>query len=742
MPLFEDPYSTVLTDENDQLLSAKIAKDGQWRFPEVEKVPENFSTAIRYFEDEYFYYHFGVNPVSIWRAGFQNISSNRIVSGGSTITMQVVRLLRKNKSRSYGEKAIELIMAMKLELFKSKDEVMKMYVSHAPYGGNVVGADAASWRYFERPLNQLSWAEYSMLAVLPNAPSLMHPGKNREDLFKKRNTLLKKLYDNEAIDSITYSLAIMEDIPMKPKPLPRMAFHLLDFAVKSGKEGSRIATSIDRNLQENLSIKLDNYVNVLSQNQIRNACAMVISVKDNTVKAYIGNTNLISSGARFVDLIQAPRSSGSILKPFLYAKSIDEGLIHTSTLLRDVPISLNKFSPSNFDKRFEGVVPAGEALARSLNVPATLLLQKYGLEPFHNDLQSLGFSNINRGPGNYGLTLILGGAEVSLWNVMGAYANQVKQLCDYSENEVKKTGVKVWNDSEQIKPASNMASNGSWYLISKALTEVQRPGLDKNWKNFSSSRQISWKTGTSHGFRDAWAVGFNAEYIVGVWIGNAEGDGRPGLTGVSTAAPLMFQFIQHVSNDNWFVSPKSDLKYINLCSKSGLIPNSHCPQKEVQMPLFSDVKQICSMHKKIILNKENERIFQNCKSSSGIDTVWFSLDPVASHYYKRSHHNYKPIPTLSKDCFSPNSETIAVIYPTHKSDIVIPRDLDGKEEMLLFEAASTDESATLFWHVDKLYVGKTKGIHKLRLKLTQGDHSLLIMDKNGNSADAEFKVYK
>lgn len=742
MTLFEAPYSTVLTDKTGHLLSAKIAKDGQWRFPEVDSVPIKFSTAVRYFEDEYFYWHPGINPVSTIRAGYQNISSGKIVSGGSTISMQVIRLLRKNKSRSYGEKLIEVIQAVKLDLIKSKKEVMELYVSHAPYGGNVVGADAASWRYFDRPLNQLSWAEYALLAVLPNAPSLLHPGKNRGKLLSKRNWLLKKLFKNKVMDSMTYSLAIMEEIPVKPKPLPNTAYHLLDFALKSGKEGTRITTTIDRTLQVSLSVKLDNYVKILAQNDIRNACAMVISLKDNSVKAYIGNTNHNKSGARFVDLIQAPRSSGSILKPFLYGKAMDAGLIHPKTLLRDVPISISKFSPSNFDKRFEGFVPAGRALARSLNVPATLLLQDYGVQPFYNDLRKLGFSNINRSADNYGLTLILGGAEVSLWNVMRAYSQQAILLKEHANDKPSRDGAKVSDDMEYTKSPSGLVSAGSWWLISEALTEVQRPGLDKNWKNFSSSQRVAWKTGTSHGFRDAWAVGYDSDYVVGVWIGNAEGDGRPGLTGVSTAAPLMFQFLQQAKNGTWFINPESDLKYINLCSKSGLIPTPICPLEEVQMPKKSNLNTICSFHYNILLNNKKERVYQDCKTPESIDTTWFSLDPIASHYYKKSHPNYKPLPPFSKNCIATDDQSLAIIYPLDKSDLVVPRGLDGKEEMILLEAASTNNNTTLYWHLNGQYVGSTKGKHRLRLNLNPGNHSLLVMDDNGNTAKNNFEVYK
>lgn len=742
MSLFNDPYSTIITDKNGKLLSAKIAKDGQWRFPEVDSIPFQLKEAIRYFEDEYFYYHLGVNPVSIGRAAWQNISSNKVKSGGSTLSMQVIRMLRKNQARSYFEKLKEIILATKLELHYSKDEIFNMYVSHAPYGGNVVGVEAASWRYFNRPLSQLSWAEYATLAVLPNAPSLIRPGRNEGLLLAKRNRLLNKILVHDLLDSLSHSLALMEQIPQKPKALPNEAFHLLDFAIKSGFEGENLSTSIDQWLQVSLSRKLDQYVGLLSQNQVRNACLMVVSLKEGEVLAYVGNSKHKNSGAKYVDIIQSPRSSGSILKPLLYGKTIDVGLIHPKTLLRDVPISISKFSPSNFDKRFEGVVPAGKALSRSLNIPATLLLQDYGIAPFHQDLKDFGFSTIHRKADDYGLALILGGAEVKLWDLANVYSHQAMALNGFNEDEKNTNGLSLWKTKPAYKVPNKKISDGAWWLISDALTNVQRPGLDQNWKRFSSSRKIAWKTGTSHGFRDAWAVGYNADYLVAVWVGNAEGDGRPGLTGVSTAAPLMFQCFQNLKSSHWFSKPEMALKHISLCAESGMAPGPNCPKIEAEMPIHSGLPKVCNLHKSILLNEANKRVFRDCCNSELKDTVWFSLDPIAAYYYKQSHQNYQPIPELSEDCRKGTEQMLDIIYPTKHAEIIVPKDFDGKEEQILFEAAHVNSSSKIFWHLDDEYIGQTEDLHKMTCLLQEGKHTLLIMDEAGNSKRHVFRVFK
>lgn len=725
------------------MLSAQIADDGQWRFPEVDSVPEHFAAAICYFEDEYFFYHPGINPVSMFRALRQNVSAGHVVSGGSTLTMQLVRLSSSSiGGRNYGEKLFEAMQAVKVELHYSKEEILRLYVSHAPYGGNVVGAEAAAWRYFARPLHQLSWAEYALLAVLPNAPSLMHPGKNRASLLAKRNRLLRKLYDNRQMDSISYSLALMEEIPAKPRPLPDIASHLLDYANKTGKQGQRLTSTIDYALQSAVSARLDSYVALLSQNDIRNACAIVVSLKDGNVRAYIGNTAYPKSGARCVDLIQSPRSSGSILKPFLYAEATDVGIIHTSTLLRDVPVNINKFSPTNFDKKYSGVVPAGEALSLSLNIPAALLLRDYGIAPFYADLHNLGFSTITRPADDYGLTLVLGGAEVTLWDLARAYSYQAMAINRFRRDSTAQQGLRLWTGEGSFAVPAKPISEGAWWLISEALTNVQRPDLDQSWKLFSSSRRIAWKTGTSHGFRDAWAVGYDSGYLVAVWVGNAEGDGRPGLTGVSVAAPLMFQIFQMLPRKTWFAKPVVALRLVNLCAKSGMAPCPSCPVAQAEMPMDAKLPATCTMHRPVLLNAQGQRVTMDCAQGPVRDTVWFSLDPVAAHYYQSQHLDYWPVPSFAPSCNKTDEDQLGILYPQHCSEIIVPRDFDGHEEKVLLEATHIHPSAKLFWHLDGRYIGSTSNSHQILAHLTPGAHKLLVIDEAGNTAKSDFNVNK
>jgi len=426
---FNDPCNTVLESSNGELLSARITSDGQWRFPDCDSVPSKIAQCILFYEDEYFYSHPGVNPISLLKALFINVKERQIVRGGSTITMQAVRLSREMKPRTISQKIVEILLALRLELSKKKMDILRMYASHAPFGGNVVGIDAASWRYYGRPAYKLSWGEAATLAVLPNTPSLIYPGKNQVNLLAKRNHLLDKLHNRGIIDQTMCDLSRLEPLPSRPHPLPRITPHLLDRAEKDGYKGKRVVTSIDKGLQERLTTLVQRHYQFLKQNEIYNAAVLVLRVPEEKVIAYVGNTRSIDDeNASYVDIINAPRSSGSILKPLLYSLMLDEGEILPNNLVPDIPTHISGYSPLNFDRTYSGAVPASTALVRSLNIPAVRMLRQYGLEKFHSKLQSLGFTNINKSPGHYGLTLILGGAEVCLWDLCRVYMGMANSL--------------------------------------------------------------------------------------------------------------------------------------------------------------------------------------------------------------------------------------------------------------------------------------------------------------------------
>ncbi|HTH54462.1 MAG TPA: penicillin-binding protein 1C [Cyclobacteriaceae bacterium] len=753
--LFDDPYATVLEDRHGNLLSAAISSDGQWRFPEGVKVPDKFKEAVVLFEDKRFFYHPGIDPISLTRAAKQNISSGKVVSGGSTISMQVIRLSRKNKSRTYIEKIIEIILATRLELQYSKEEILALYSSHAPFGGNVVGIEAACWRFFGRNPEQLSWSEAALLAVLPNNPSLIHLGKNRTKLKEKRDRLLEKLQQTGRMDALTLALAKSEPIPENPLRLPKIAPHLLTRFIKEGKANQKIVTTLDLALQQRTMQIVHDHHQVLKGNQIFNAAAIVVSVKTGNVLAYVGNTESGRENNEQVDVVDAPRSTGSILKPFLFAAMLNEGKMLQHTLVPDVPVIINGYSPKNFSKEYDGAVAANEALIRSLNVPAVHELRDYRYEKFYELLKNVGFTPFKHPADHYGLSLVLGGAEGTLFDITSMYASMARTLEHYFEHAGKnkynkkdfhRAGLIAGDSTSQNDLEENsFLSASSIYLTFDALLEVYRPGEESGWKYFNNARRIAWKTGTSFGFRDGWAVGVNPDYAVGVWVGNADGEGRPGLTGTETAAPLMFDIFSSLPGNNvWFKDPKSEMAKTAVCRKSGFLATSLCEEKDTIEVARAGLQTLpCRHHQRIHLSPDRKfRVHSECESLSNIQTVnWFVLPPVQEYYFKSRNISYKQLPPFRSGCETPSSFALMdVIYPKVNSKVFVPRELNGDLGQTVFEAVHRNPKATVYWHIDGDYVGSTIKSHRLALSPRAGNHVLTLVDENGETIKRPFSV--
>ncbi len=742
--LFNDPTSTVLLDEHQNLLGAKIADDGQWRFSESDSIPSKFETCIVEFEDKNFHSHIGISLKGVGRAIIQNFKNKKVVSGGSTITMQLARIMRKNPPRTYGEKIHEMILATRIETRYSKEEILRMYASHAPFGNNVVGLEAASWRYFGRSSDKLSWSESATLAVLPNAPGLIYPGKNHTSLMNKRNRLLRKLYDQHVINKTTFFLAISEPLPNKPLPLPRLAPHLLTQLMKEGQKGKTIVTTIQKRLQENTASLLQSHSYAMQDNMIYNGAVMITSVKTGEILAYVGNTSSDNSeNGNDVNCIKAARSTGSILKPLLYAKSMEDGLLTPTMLLQDVPSQFGGFSPKNFAGNYEGALSANTALSRSLNIPMVHLLNNYGLSKFHRELKNYGLSTLNKPANHYGLSLILGGAEATLYDLSKVYTQMAQELEFGKSIPIDVMAERSLESYEVESPLKT--DKACIYSTFEAMTEVNRPDEDNNWKIFNSEQKIAWKTGTSFGFRDAWAIGITPDYVVAVWIGNADGEGRPGLTGVNAAAPLLFNLFKTLpKSQTWFKKPFRDMAYTKICHESGHRASKLCPVTEMQwIPKTSLGSVACPYHQIIHLNQEGTmRVDSDCESLENMrHETWFVLPSIVEKFYKTTHPNYAPLPEFKPECLSRISDrSMGIIYPKPKSKIYVPIELDGKMGKTIFEATHRNNTTKIFWHLDEEYIGETKEIHQVALNPSIGQHHLTLVDENGISVNVKFEV--
>jgi penicillin-binding protein 1C len=749
-PLFDSPYTTVIEDVEGNFLSARIAFDHQWRFPESDSVPYKFREALRCFEDQYFYYHPGVNPVSMCRALLQNIRKGKVVSGGSTISMQVIRLSLDHQSRNIPAKLHEMILAVRLELRYTKQEILNLYASHAPFGSNVVGLEAAAWRYFGRPASRLSWGETASLAVLPNAPALIFPGKNHQLYLKKRNKLLDKLCLLKVIDPTTCELAKAEPLPGKPQPLSRHAPHLLDKIIKDGHSGQRIKTSIHSRLQQQVSAIVQKYARSYAANYIQNMAVIVTDTRTGEVKAYVGNAEIAGlKNAPYVDNAVAPRSSGSILKPFLYAAMLNEGELLPRSLVSDIPTHFGNYAPENFEKTYMGVVPADEALAHSLNVPAVRELDQYGVAKLYGVLQNLGFTTINKTPDYYGLSLILGGAEVSLWETVAAYASLGRSLLSYNENhhhylsgDYRSLSYFHCQDkSGHLVSTQRLGAASLWFTL-EALSTVNRPWGEIGWEYFASTHKVAWKTGTSFGSRDAWAVGVTPGYTVGVWVGNSSGEGRPGLTGVTHAAPVMFEIFKQLHSDVWFEKPLQDMVKISVCKQSGFRSGDNCEEEQVWVPKKGVKVKACPYHIRVFFDSTGtHRVNGDCYPVSKMKIFsWFVLPPAQEYFFRPYHPEYVMLPLFGAGCMPQSEAALDILVPDNNTAIFIPKGINGEDGLVIFEAVHRKPDAELFWHIDNEYVGRTKGVHKIEISPVVGNHLLTVEDGDGNIVRRRFKI--
>ncbi|MEJ7586910.1 MAG: penicillin-binding protein 1C [Ferruginibacter sp.] len=655
-------------------------------------------------------------------------------------------------------------MAVRLQCTYRKTEVLGLYAANAPFGGNVVGLEAAAWRYYGRGPAKLSWGEMAALAVLPNAPALVHPGKNRAILLKKRNALLDQLVVAGKIDSNTCALAKFELLPGKPLPLPQNAPHLLQRFKKSNQvvmAATSIVTTLDINLQKRVATIVQQHQAVLKGNGINNACALVLDVETGNVLTYVGNIYdpVNKDMESDVDVIQAPRSPGSALKPILYAAMLSDGLILPNSIIPDIPTQIGSYAPKNFDLGYDGAVPAGKALSRSLNIPAVKLLQQYKYQRFYETLQQCGITTLNRPADHYGLSLILGGCEINMWDLAGVYASMARSLNHQSKNHgkidpkdyhppnyVSKVNSVVGfplAKGNQAASSLSLDPTSTWFAF-LAMKEVMRPGEEGLWQQFSSSQTIAWKTGTSFGFRDGWAIGVTPAYVVAVWVGNTDGEGRPGLIGVHTAAPILFDIFRLLPAVPFFEKPTLNYTLLPVCRQSGYRANFDCPETDTLfMPANSEKAPLCAFHKMINLDATgNFRVTEQCESPSAMQhKSWFVLSPAMEFYYRQRNADYKVLPPFKNGCgFQETGRPIELIYPQEGAKIYVPLEISGAKGSTIFTAAHRRTGAKIFWSLDDNFVGTTQNFHQVALNPSVGAHIITLVDESGTSISRQFEI--
>jgi penicillin-binding protein 1C len=712
-------------------------------------VPVRFARALVAYEDRRFYNHPGVDPAAILRAALQNAKAGRIVSGGSTISMQVARLGRPGRERELGEKAVEAFMAIRLELFRGKAGILRLYADNAPFGGNVVGIEAASFRFFGRGPESLSWAEAATLAVLPNAPSAAHPGRNRELLQAKRDRLLGILEREGAITKEDLELALAEPLPPEPYALPSLSPQLV--ARYASLSRGRVETTIDAQLQERAIEILSRRSERLAAGGVYNGACIVARVDTGEVLAYVANTRGYS-----VDCVRAERSSGSLFKPFLYAAALEAGELGPRSLLADLPTRYGSYSPENNLGDYSGAVRADEALARSLNVPFVRLLRSFGVDRFRDILASTGMSTLRRRAEDYGLTLILGGAETSLWEMAGRFAALARAARSgerAGRPELFDLGLTL-PELAARRSRPDPFSSGAAALTLEALTKVARPEEEAAWEDYASARRIAWKTGTSFGYRDAWAIGVDGDFVAGVWVGNASGEGRPSLKGSSAAAPILFDLFGLLYASFPSGAPGAEgsgasasrgpaLREVETCAHSGWAAGPDCPETETAL-VPADAKSLppCPYCTRVALSLDGRyRVSAQLESPNAIKMEKrFVLPPSMEKYYRQSLE-YRSLPPWKPGSTPEGSDgSLAIIAPEEGASLYIPVELDGRPGATVFTAAHRDASAVLFWHIDGEYLGSTRGTEAFEARPAAGEHVLTVVDGSGRSVSRRFTI--
>ncbi|MDB5104105.1 MAG: pbpC [Fibrobacteres bacterium] len=756
--LFPDDYSLVIQDRNDRILRVFLAKDQQWRFPTGrDSIPDKYRQALFAYEDKRFPGHPGIDPLALLRAASGRLSRGRKAGGASTLTMQLVRLAHP-KERSYFNKALEMAQALRLELHLSKDEILRTYLAHAPMGGNVVGVETACYRYGGKPLSEITWAEAALFAVLPNSPSWIHLGRERPRLRAKRDALLRKLNHEGRLDSLDLALATEEPLP-DSADLPIHAPHFTESLRRSGAVG-RVRASLDLEVQGKVEAQAAYRVRLLREQGIHNLAILVVETGTGKVRAYLGSPD---AGDREhqgqVDGVRARRSTGSLLKPFLYARLMDRGPYLAGTKIADIPTYYGSFAPQNASREFSGLVGLDEALIRSLNVPAVRALYEYGLEDFYAFLKQAGLRGLFRPPEGYGLPLILGGAEASLWELTGMYLALGNDGVRRPFSVMEPAGPPVAGSPKheamagvlEGRPAheDSLFSAGAAGEIRSILGRLKRPESELYWQYFNNQVPVSWKTGTSYGQKDGWAIGTNAQWTIGVWVGNFSGQGNGALGGGASAAPILFLLFNDLTDRNRPMDiprPNWDLAAESTCVASGYPAGPACPLKAASLrPASAYVTRLCPYHKRFLVDRRTG--LETCSRCwSGKDTAWVVREihpPSLRSWEAQSGRNPDNAPAHDPKCPAYHGgDGLELVYPTSGTRLFVPRDLDGRYQQVVLEAAHARQDALIFWYLDGRFLTTTKGTHKVPVDLPAGPHRLSVEDDEGRTADLGFEAFR
>ena len=731
-------YSTIITDNKGNLINAYLTRDQKWRMKtELDEISPLLQKTIIAKEDKYFYAHPGINPVAIGRALVKNIFRMKRTSGASTITMQVARALEPGK-RNIWNKMREMFRAFQLELRYSKKEILQLYLNLVPYGGNIEGVKSASLLYFNKNPDHLSLAEITALSIIPNRPSSLLMGKNNDLIIKERNRWLKKFSDDKVFTEKEIEDALAEPLTATRRTIPHYLQHL-SYKLKQEAGTSTALSTIQTHIDLNTQLKTEKLVEDYSRSQrlknIKNAAVIIIDNKTHNVISYVGSSNFTdTTDGGQVNGANAIRQPGSTLKPLLYAMCFDEGLLTPKMVLTDVPINYQGYAPENYDQKFNGYVTVEYALEHSLNIPAVKSLQQLGHDKLIQKLSTCNFKQIQRDQHKLGLSMILGGCGTTLEELTGLFSS-------FANNGVYISPSYSMKDT--LHKRVILVSDAAAYMVDEILSKVNRPDFPLNWSATEKMPKIAWKTGTSYGRRDAWSIGFNKNYTVGVWCGNFSGVGIADLSGAEIATPLLFKIfntIDYDSDEEWF-SPPKDCEQRKVCSETGLVPGPYCTNLVLDefIPLISSTKQ-CNNRQEILLSADEKISYcKVCVPEAGYKKKLMKItEPEMQAYFSENGMSYEKIPPHNENCdviFKGNAPNITA--PTNGSEYLISK--KSPEPLLLTCKAAVDVNK-VYWYIDDKFYKACHPADKQFFVPTEGPVKISCTDDKGRNRNIKITV--
>lgn len=728
---FTISYSPQVLSSDGKVLHAFLSKDEKWRMQAtLPEINGKLRKAFIFKEDKYFYYHPGVNPFAVLRAAFNNIIYHKKTSGASTITMQVVRLIFPSK-RTYLNKIIEAFRAFQLECRFSKDEILQLYLNLVPYGSNIEGVKSATVLYFGTVPEKLSLAQIVTLTVVPNQPVSLSLNKRNKKTVDARNKWLRRMEDEKIFDSVEVNDAYNEPLLTKRVPSPKQIPHLAIRLRNQYPDSSIFCTNIVTAIQEKAEHIASNYIKRFYAKNIFNGTVLVIDNKTRNVIAYVGSNDYNDAlHAGQVDGVVAVRSPGSTLKSLVYALAFDMGYITPHSAISDVPVNYLGYAPENFNSTFNGKVTVEKALATSLNIPAVKMLNRVSVPVFVDKLTQAGFGQIKKDRKKLGLSTVLGGCGVRLEELTNLYAtfanNGAYMPLNYLKDNI--------NDTVAVQIISPAAA----YMTTDILSQLIRPDLPNNYQSNYHIPKVAWKTGTSYGRRDAWSIGYNSNFTIGVWVGNFSGQGIPELTGADMATPLLFELfnsIDYNSCNNWFIPP-SDLSFRLVCSESGKIPSEFCKHlvTDYFIPLVSSVAKCNHVKEVFIAADEKTSYCLACIPPNNYKKKLFpNLDPDLKAWYDAEHVAYDKMPPHNPMCTKISSGNAPQITsPLNKNEYLVEK---NGEDKLMLSCATTSDIADVYWYIDDLFYASAKTSEQLFFTPHPGSVKISCADDKGRNSN-------